>query len=155
MSNYEININPSEIDPDGTTYRGKFKKINDIGGSSQGGSVEIPTCTVKFVSGKNAEYGGFYSYTKCENGVISTIDISGQDTLTEFDIVLENVVCGSLINFSWWWQSTCWTGGANIAGGAKQIGNGLTGETESYLFIAPTVKGEICTIELWGEIEDV
>ena len=150
MNNYEININPSEIDPDGTTYRGKFKKINDIEGSSQCGSAAIPTCTVKFVNGGNGQCLGIYSYTKLENGAITPVSINTGEYMDEFEITLEDVICGTVIYFSWSYTGD--VGEVYITGGASQLENNMA-VNESPLFRAPMTAGEVCTIEIHGRAE--
>ena len=118
---------------------------------SSGGSAEIPTCTVRFFSsGVDAGYYGYYSYSKYENGVISVVHVQDEDMVDEFEFTFSNVVCGTLINFAWVYYGDI--AKANIDGSAVQIVNGSQAENESYLFKAPTVAGEICTIELTSEV---
>ena len=63
-----------------------------------GSSGEIPTCTVKFVVGENAYRNENYLYTKCVDGIISA---EVENEIESQTVILENVVCGSVIYFPW------------------------------------------------------
>ena len=147
MSNYEININPSEVDPDGTRYRGKFKKLNSSAGAS--GSAEIPTCTVKFVFSDNAYSNDYIAYTKHEGGVTSIVSINS-DTPEENrgEYTFENVVCDSIIYFNWYYDTEC--GDILIDGGVEQITNSVNGPGETNLFKAQSEPNTVSTITLEG-----
>lgn len=81
-------------------------RIGAISGGGGGGGVN--TCTVRFVPYSASSswetinpatfYGGYY-YTKCVDGVISAEAVISEIT-SDFDITIENVVCGSFLYFS-------------------------------------------------------
>lgn len=71
------------------------------GGSGGGGGAEVKTCTVRIIGGDlNANFEGYYAYSKHENGATSLVEYEGGGG-TRFNITLENVLCGSMILF-WW-----------------------------------------------------
>lgn len=74
--------------------------VSALEGKAVGGSGEVNTCTVRFVSGENVTFVGRYYYTKYANGMITSeyFDSNGG---SPFDIILENVVCNSFILFEW------------------------------------------------------
>lgn len=113
--------------------------------SGGGGSAEIPTCTVRFVSSENVYYDYCHAYSKLEDGNIVAVSIDEGDMTDAFDITFENVVCGSIMYFNWgYYEGDAY---ADVDGTAIQISNGAA-TNESSLFIAPTVAGEVCTITI-------
>ena len=142
-----ISIAPNEIDPDGSQYD-LYKKNQSS--TDSGGSAEIPTCTVKFVNGGNGQCLGMYSYTKLENGAITPVSINTGEYMDEFEITLEDVICGTVIYFSWSYTGDF--GEVYITGGASQLENNMA-VNESPLFRAPMTAGEVCTIEIHGRAE--
>lgn len=119
--------------------------------SSGGGTTEIPTCTVRFVSGENVTTYNVWNYTKYENGVFSTVTVREDENITDFDITFENVVCGSTIYFHWTWNGD----GVNVLidGTATQLPFGYYSTNESPIFASPTVANEVCTITINSPME--
>jgi hypothetical protein len=68
--------------------------------------AEIKTCTVRilpntgngWIACEPAPIDGYIWYTKYENGVISAAQQEVDAGTTEYDLTLENVVCGSVFN---------------------------------------------------------
>lgn len=137
-----ISIAPNEIDPDGSQY--DLYKKNQSSTDSEG-SVEIPTCTVRFVPSEGGSHNGFYTYTRYENGVITPVSSNEDEWVNEFDITMENVICGTVILFGWSYDGDA--GKITIDGGAECISNGLA-VNETSSFRAPMTPGEVCTIEV-------
>lgn len=144
----KITINPTKMDPDGTTYD-LYKKTTSTG-SSVG---EIPTCTMRFVGEGDAYHDGNYFYTKCVNGVISTEHVvTNGDRMKNFDITLENVVCGSIVEFNW--STDLWGELVNLSsdidGDAWQYASlgGYGAANESTFFVASTTPGSTSVITL-------
>lgn len=124
-----------------------------VGVAIEGGSGEIPTCTVRFIGGENCYYRGIHHYTKCVDGVISLVSNNSTQSNQYFDYTFDNVVCGSIIYFSWSYADAD-SGRADIVGNSIQLNDGNT-TSESYLFRAPMTSGELCTIELIGDNGDL
>ena len=78
-----------------------LERWNQSGGS--GGGVEVKTCNVRFVgnSWAGATFGGVYAYTKLVGGKLEVSHLATYETNSEFDITLEDVVCGTVISFKW------------------------------------------------------
>ena len=130
--------------------------IEGISGSG-GGSAEIPTCTVKFVVGEYGEYYSIHSYTKCVNGVISTENFNDGSYETKgegTEIVLENVVCDSIIYFSWSYNWDAGAGDVWIDGNAEVIEMSNIAVNESCLFKAQSEPNSISTITVMGTFID-
>lgn len=125
--------------------------VSEQGGGSGGGSAEIPTCKVRFVSGENATTYNVWNYTKYENGEFSTVTVREDENITDFDITFENVVCGSTIYFHWTWNGD-WVD-VLIDGTATQLPFGYYSTDESPIFAAPTVANEVCTITINSPME--
>lgn len=112
-----------------------------------GGGAEIKTCTVRFIphsfsdgweSFENAKSYGIYGYTKCVDGVISTDFVRTNEYTTDFDVTLENVVCGSFMLFS-----------SNAERVTIEGENCATWDNiDADYFIAPTEANAVCTIKL-------
>ena len=111
-----------------------------------GGGAEIKTCTVKFEpysasdgweTIEGAHYYGQHVYTKCVDGVISTVTEYGNSG-TSYDITLENVVCGSLI----WFDVNAETYDPSDLNGGEWLDNFTT------LFIAPPEAGAVCVFRM-------
>lgn len=140
-----------ELEP-ATRLELALKKLDEAGGNS--GGAEIATCTVRVMPMEefHADWGttypgsideGRYVYTKCENGVISTVVHEDYEIGTDYDLTLENVVCGSVIYLNTWADQNTLSGGITEA---FQY-TGITG-----LFIAPETPGAVATVTLgWFE----
>lgn len=127
--------------------------VNDmasrINALSSGG---VDTCTVRFIpySGTGflgdivpAQYDGIYMYTKCVDGVVShEVYINQDDVTLEYNIILENVVCGSIIYFP---TVANYVNDENANGGFV-IDNGIGEITQ--IFVAPSNRGETCIFAL-------
>ena len=144
----KVGVNPDEC-KDGL-YSTLLQAISDAcgsgGGSGGGGGAEIKTCTVKFEpysmsdgweTIEGAHYYGHHVYTKCVDGVISTVTEYGNSG-TSYDITLENVVCGSLI----WFDVNAETYDPSDLNGGEWLDNFTT------LFIAPPEAGVVCTFRM-------
>ena len=68
----------------------------------------VNTCTMRFIPYTSssawetinpATLFGDYYYTKCVNGVISAEAVTDLGMTSDFDITIENVVCGSFLYF--------------------------------------------------------
>ena len=136
-----------------------YMQVTSSGGSdngSGGGSAEIPTCTVRIKSGENVSYGGIHSYTKYENGKIElvTVDPDGLsgNVQNEFDFILENVVCGSIVFLRWEYLADLIQ--ISITGDAIQVYDGFLLQ-ESPLFRAPMDAGAECVIEISCMVDDI
>ena len=124
-----------------------------ISGYGSGGSAEIPTCTIKFVIGENGQTDGVYAYTKYENGQFSTVEVNSDGTVFESgsEFVLENVVCGSFIDFIWGYDfMSSDDGEILIDGGAKVITNSMNSVNDTTWFKAQTEPNTVSTITVQG-----
>ena len=121
--------------------------------------AEIKTCTVRFVNGVEGNWGakayfeGFMSYSKYDGGAITPTSVgSYEDGTDEFDITLENVVCGSLIYFPWYVDDPTGSsiGQATIEGSTTVEQMMMVGGmvAESALFTAPAEPNAVCVIAL-------
>lgn len=134
-----------------------LKGLRGGGATGGGGGAEVKTCNVRFksFSAEAGEYGifaiehpyfyGDACYSTYENGEIVSKEIEIEHWDDEFDITLENVVCGSLIYF-------------NQDGGIIEIDEAYDGKNHTKfetLFIAPTVPNVTAVFKcgLEGEIE--
>lgn len=117
--------------------------------SGGGGSAEIPTCTVKFVVGADAAANDLVVYTKHEEGITSVVNIDGTTPYeNQSEYILENVVCGSIIYFAWYYNTD--EGDIQIDGGADQIINSFNAENEAMLFKAQSEPDTVSTITVDG-----
>lgn len=111
-------------------------------GSGSGGSVE--TCTVTFTIKRFGGISGVFDivYTTYENGTVSSRcdRITSNKIYTEFS--LSNVVCSSSITLVD--ESGDLYGDALINGTAAMVAQALIYRA----FSAPSVAGEICTIQI-------
>ena len=130
----------------GKSHTNLTDSVNElISGYGSGGSAEIPTCTVRFVSGENVYYNYNYAYSKLENGKVVALGTDESNQTDVFDITFENVVCGSIMHFNWNYDGDY--ADVTVDGTAIQISSGYQ-VNESTLFVAPTVAGEVCTITI-------
>lgn len=132
-----------------------LKAACDNAGGGSGGGAEIKTCTVRFVDGGDACASGFRAYTKYEDGVCSTVEVGNHnaDQVTDFDITLENVVCGSLIYFPWDFDGDL---GRIVISGSETATAVAAGRAinETPHFAAPLENGAVCAITLSSEFDD-
>jgi hypothetical protein len=124
------------------------KKMSS-GSSSSGGRMD--TCTMRFVDGGGIQFY-FCHYTKYENGVLSTVTIGSDydEPQTGFNIVLENVLCGSIV-YCYRTVEDFGMGDFNVDGSATvQTLPDIPAATisESAVFIAPSEAGCDCTVTL-------
>ena len=113
----------------------------------ESGGAEFKTCTMRFVpysysngweTFEAAKVYNNYGYTKCVDGVISAELVRGDAATTNFDITIENVLCGSLLFFS---------SNAEAVNTDDANGGGWD-EIDPTHFFAPAEANVVCTIKL-------
>lgn len=123
--------------------------VSDSSGSgSVGGSAEIPTCTVKFIVGENGWYQGYLAYTKYEDGAISEVYVNDDWAYKGAEIILENVVCSSIIYITWDSIEVYFTPQIYIDGNSSVLHMMNRDENNTYLFTAQPEQNSTSTITL-------
>ena len=143
----------------GTSVRlptaGKYCDRDIVVTATGGGGAEVKTCTVRFVDGGDASSNNYCAYTKFADGVFSAETV-GEISSPEsgFDITIENVVCGSIIYFPWYYDGDY--GEFSVSGSetVTTVPDTQGYSNESGHFVAPSENGAVCTITIRGVFDD-
>lgn len=123
------------------------------------GGAEIKTCNVRIIPFGDGDsenmfapavacpWNGMRHYTKCENGVVSSVFVENYSEgfedgeTTEYDVLLENVVCGSVFFLD------AYPSEVNTEDGYDLQQNYY----KEYIFVAPTVPNVTAVLKLGAE----
>lgn len=74
-----------------------------LAGKAAGGGEGVKTCNVQIKTSPWTQgvFLGVLAYTKLVDGEIEPVHIADYEEVDEFDIMLENVVCGTVISIKW------------------------------------------------------
>ena len=117
-------------------------------GGSSGGGAGVKTCTVRIVAEDDCVYKDdtYYAYIKHENGVTTLVEKRDAPS-SNFDITLENVLCGSMIVFPWYGDNE------SHSFDGEEISAPVAGMSSMYVYYIGGANTD-CTIHLYGESSD-
>lgn len=97
---------------------------------------------------------GGYHYLQYKDGVLSLVSSEDYGGASDFDITLENVVCGSHVVFGWTFYEGDY-GVISFEGAGSDMETLLSDPSratnETTIFKAPSEQNAVCTVKFRGE----